>query len=89
MSMTRNKIEESITEARRFIVTAKAALERLNAENEGRDSRADDMARMGFDGPRIAPGASSPGDYSYGSAETGALRRHSLDLTRTLARLRA
>lgn len=89
MSMTRNKIEDSIKEARRFIVTAQAAIERLDAENSERDERADDRARRGFDGPRLARGSASPGDYSYGSAETGALRRHSLDLTRTLARLRA
>ena len=30
----------------------------------------------------------SPADYSFGSAETGALRRKSTDLTRTLAELR-
>jgi hypothetical protein len=88
MSMDRRKIEESIKEARRFIVTAQAAIERLNYENAERDARADDRARRGFDGPRIAPGSSSPGDYSYGSPETGALRRHSMDLTRKLAELR-
>lgn len=88
MSMTRAKIQESIADARRFIVTAQAALERLNAENAERDEHYDDLARRGFDGPRPEPGTSSPEDCSYGSPETGALRRHSLDLTRTLARLR-
>ena len=35
MTMTRNKIEESITEARRFIVAAQAAIERLDVEKSG------------------------------------------------------
>jgi hypothetical protein len=87
MSMTRNKIEESITEARRFIVRAQAAIERIDAENEERDIRFQERYSSGIDEaqPPIGP---QPHDYSYGSPETGALRRASLDLTRNLAELR-
>lgn len=76
MSMTRNKIEDAIEEARRFIVRAQAALERLDVEKSGYGYRDDSVWKR------------KPADYSYGSAETGALRRTSLDLTRTLAELR-
>ncbi|NWL34451.1 hypothetical protein [Paenarthrobacter nitroguajacolicus] len=69
MTMTRSKIKGAITEAQRFIAKAEAALERINAENERRDT-------------------TYQCDHSWGSAETGALRRASLDLTRNLAELR-
>lgn len=68
MTMTRSKIEAAITEARRFIVKAETALERINEEVAGQKGQ--------------------PDDHSWGSAETGALRRASLDLTRNLAELR-
>lgn len=87
MSMTRNKIEASITEARRFIVASQAALERLDVENEGRNHWYAERHAAGVDEPTPPPGP-QPHDYSYGSAETGALRRASLDLTRNLAELR-
>jgi hypothetical protein len=87
MSMTRNKIQESINEAQRFIKAAEEALGRLDLECDWRDERYDDLAARGIDGPRPAPGRSFD-DYSYGSKETGALRRASLDLTRRLAELR-
>jgi len=77
MTMTRNKIEESITEARRFIVAAQAAIERLDVEKSGYGYRENTNWKP------------APGDHSYGSAETGTLRRKSMDLTRTLAGLRA
>lgn len=88
MSMTRQKIEESIKEARRYIVTAQAAIERLNAEKEARNGWYEERHAAGIDEPH-PPTENTPYDYSYGSPETGALRRHSLDLTRNLAQLRS
>jgi hypothetical protein len=87
MTMTRSKIEDSITEARRFIVKAQAAIERIDAENEERDTRFQQRYEAGINeaAPPIGP---QPHDHSWGSAETGALRRASLDLTRNLAELR-
>lgn len=76
MSMTRNKIEAGITEARRFIVASQAALERIDVERSGYGYRDDSAWKR------------QPSDHSWGSKETGALRRASLDLTRTLAELR-
>ena len=76
MSMTRNKIEASIAEARRFIVKSQAALERLDVE------------KSGYGYPENSVWKRQPSDHSWGSAETGAPRRASLDLTRTLAELR-
>jgi len=87
MSMDRQTIEDSITQAREFIVAGQAALERIDAETEERDVRYDLLASHGFDGPRPARGPSYS-DYSSGSKETGALRRKSMDLTRKLAELR-
>lgn len=85
--MTRQKIEASIKEARRYIVTAQAAIERLNAEKEARNDWYSEREAAGIDEPH-PPHENTPGDYSYGSPETGALRRHSMDLTRKLAELR-
>lgn len=73
MSMTRQKIEAAQAEARRFLEAADAALARLDEENTRRIY------------PQPGP---TPDDYSYGSAATGALRRRSMDLTRSLADLR-
>lgn len=87
MSMTRQKIEGSIKEARRYIVTAQAAIERLNAEKEARNDWYEERHAAGIDEPN-PPNENQPDDYSYGSPETGALRRKSMDLTRTLAELR-
>ena len=72
MSMYRGKIETAKREAEDFLGACNEALARLDKENEGWKNR---------DFP-------SPVDYSHGSAETGALRRKSMDLTRTLAELR-
>lgn len=72
MTMYRGKIETAKREAEDFIGACNEALTRLNTENEGWKGR---------DFP-------SPADHSHGSAETGALRRKSMDLTRTLAELR-
>lgn len=88
MSMTRAKIEGSIQDARRFIVTAQAAVERLNAENEGRAEWYGARHAAGIDEPQPSIDR-TPDDYSYGSPETAALRRHSMDLTRSLAALRS
>lgn len=85
--MTRRNIEESIKEARRFIVTAQAAIERLDAEKDHRNSWYADRHAAGIDEPN-PPHEKTPDDHSYGSPETGALRRHSMDLTRKLAELR-
>lgn len=87
MSMTRNKIEASIEEARRYLNTAQAALRRLDAEKEARNEWYEQRYSAGIDEPQPSPDT-GPGDYSYGSPETGALRRHSMDLTRVLAELR-
>lgn len=87
MTMTRSKIEGAKAEAQRFIEAADAALARLDVEAKRRDEHYDYLAQRGHDGPRPAEGT-SPYDYSYGSKETGALRRASLDLTRNLAELR-
>lgn len=72
MTMYRGKIEQAKAEAEAFAGYCKEALARLDKENEGWKNR---------DFPTAA-------DYSFGSAETGALRRKSMDLTRTLADLR-
>lgn len=72
MSMYRGKIERAKTEAEDFVGACNEALARLDTENTGWKNR---------DFPSIA-------DYSYGSPETGALRRKSMDLTRILAELR-
>ena len=78
MSMTRSKIEAGMTDAIRFIEKSKKALARLDKEAQEREGR------------RMTPSVTkfSPHDYSYNSPETAALRRASLDLTRTLAELR-
>lgn len=70
--MYRGKIERAKTEAEDFIGSCNEALARLDMENG---------TWKGRDFPSIA-------DYSFGSPETGALRRKSMDLTRTLAELR-
>ncbi|UYL87669.1 hypothetical protein SEA_VRESIDENCE_65 [Arthrobacter phage VResidence] len=85
--MNRATIERAKAEAQRFIESADKALRRLDEEVDWRDRSYASRAKHGYDGPMPAPGT-SPDDYSYGSAATGALRRHSMDLTRTLADLR-
>ena len=87
MSMNRQTIEASIKLAREFIVSGRAALERLDAEAEERDYRYESRHAAGIDEATPPPGR-QPSDYSYGSKETGALRRKSMDLTRKLAELR-
>jgi hypothetical protein len=78
MPMNRTKIEAAITEARHFIDAAQAALKRLDEEKFVYDHE----ARQYVDRPKAAD------DASNGSAETGTLRRKSMDLTRNLAELR-
>lgn len=74
MPMYRGKIERAKTDAEEFIGYCNEALSRLDKEN----------------GPGYRREAKAPSlvDVSYGSAETGALRRWSMNLTRTLAELR-
>lgn len=73
MTMYRGKIERAKADAEEFIGACSEALARLDQE-----------AAQSWSGPK----APSIVDYSYGSPETGALRRRSMDLTRTLAELR-
>jgi hypothetical protein len=87
MSMNRQTIQDTIKQARELIVAGQAALERLDAETEDRDHRYAERHAAGIDEATPPPGP-SPHDYSYGSKETGALRRKSMDLTRKLAELR-
>ena len=87
MSMTRDKIIAAQAEASRFIKAGNAALSQLNAESQRRDEWNTYREERGISEPR-PPAGPQPDDYSYGSAETGALRRASMDLTRTLAELR-
>jgi hypothetical protein len=61
MSMDRNTIQDTIKQARQFVVAGQALIERLDAEEH---------------------------DRSWGSPESGTLRRRSMDLTRKLAELR-
>ena len=87
MSMTREKIIAAQAEASRFIKAGDAALSQLNAESQRRDEWNAERYAAGISEPTPPPGP-QPDDYSYGSKETGALRRASLDLTGTLAELR-
>lgn len=73
MTMYRGKIETAKREAEDFLGACNEALARLDKENEG-----------AWGGPKKA----SIVDSSNGSPETGALRRKSMDLTRSLADLR-
>lgn len=79
--MNRGQIQASKKLAQEFITTADAALARLDAELSERNER------WGGDhtGTPFKPGA---GDYSGGSPQTAALKRKSMDLTRSLAVLR-
>ena len=82
MSMTRKKIQDAKDEAKAFIESCELALIRLTDEKLSSDRR-----YANYDGPTPPPGP-APDDYSFGSKETGALKRKSIDLTRTLANLR-
>lgn len=73
MSMNRKTIEAAKAEAATFISACDDALARLDEE-----------AAFGWRGGRKP----TPGDHSYGSKQTGTLRRKSMDLTRLLAQLR-
>lgn len=79
--MNRSQIEASKQLAQEFITAADAALERLDSEQH---ERIDRWKSGGDDGRFERRGT----DYSYGSPETGALKRKSMDLTRSLAVLR-
>lgn len=85
--MNRSTILAAQMEARRFIEAADRALERLDKEVADRDEVYAYRAKHGYDGPTPSAGP-GPDDYSFGSKETGTLRRRSMDLTRMLADLR-
>jgi|GEM_PF-3184486 len=87
MSMNRQTIEETIKQARELIVAGQAALERLDSENDERQTYYAERHAAGIDEP-TPPQGPQPHDHSYGSKETGNLRRKSMDLTRKLAELR-
>lgn len=74
----------SIEEVRRLTVEVSflcgEALEMLDIELDARNEYAFVCDEEGRD--------PSPADHSYGSPETAALRRRSMDLTRALARMR-
>lgn len=78
MSMTRGKITAARRAAQRFVKACDAALERLDEEGMRSTTYRDPSAGW----------TPSPADYSYGSKETGTLRRVSMELTRSLADLR-
>jgi hypothetical protein len=82
MPMTRGKIERAREAALQFVAHCELMLIRLD-EDLGRP-RYDSDKREWVAGD-IPP---SPSDHSWGSKESGALRRKSMDLTRTLADLR-
>lgn len=87
MSMNRQTIKDAKAEAQTFITACDEALARLDEEVQGRDHHYDMRAKQGYNGPRPGEGA-TPFDQSYGSKQTGTLRRKSMDLTRILATLR-
>ena len=72
--MNRQTIKDAKAEAQTFIKACDDALARLDYEKSG----------YGYGDPKKP----SPFDYSYGSPQTGTLRRKSMDLTRILATLR-
>ena len=76
--MTREKIEAAMAAANTFIDACEEALDQIDLE----------VARRHEQYPEHADGAPRGSDHSFGSAATGALRRRSMDLTRTLAELR-
>lgn len=76
--MNRKTIEEVKEMCHSVIAACDDALRRLDLEVEHRNK---------YDRDGTIRDASA-GDYSYGSRETGALRRRSMDLTRLLAELR-
>ncbi|ALY10214.1 hypothetical protein SALGADO_46 [Arthrobacter phage Salgado] len=84
MPMTRRNIISAKLKAKRFIRDADAALARLDAENETRGAWDPELQR--YVG---APRPSSGHDRSGGSPQTAQLRRTSMDLTRSLAKLRS
>jgi hypothetical protein len=83
MSMTRNKIILSRRLALKFVKACDDALARLDRENSQRGAW--NPATESYE---EAPRPAAPHDTSGGSPETAALRRHSMDLTRSLAELR-
>lgn len=82
--MNRGQIEASKQLAQQFIEAADTALERLDTELAEKGNRYDYTTKEYVREDRDP----SPHDYSYGSPETGALKRKSMDLTRSLAVLR-
>jgi hypothetical protein len=84
MTMTRGKITAARRSAQRFIKACDAALARLDEEAGRRAS----MNRARGEVDHSVDTGPDPHQYSYGSMETGTLRRASMDLTRSLADLR-
>lgn len=78
MSMTRGKIEATKAAARELVIACDALLERLDAER----------ATYNYHSKNYDIRPSTANDHSWGSPESGTLRRKSMDLTRTLANLR-
>lgn len=87
MSMNRQTIKEAKAEAQTFIKACDDALARLDSEIDERAQWYAERHAAGIDEP--TPGIGQhPDDHSYGSKQTGTLRRKSMDLTRILATLR-
>lgn len=76
--MRLKKIDEAVNEAERFLKAAKALQE---AEEARANARNDRYAALGLPTPVRTP-------LVWGSKESGALRRASMDLTRSLADMR-
>lgn len=81
MSMNRQTIKEAKAEAQTFIKACDEALARLDEELDLHQR----WIRGNEEAPKPQP---KPSDHSYGSKQTGTLRRKSMDLTRILATLR-
>lgn len=82
MAMSRGRIEHARKKALEFIAHCDQMLTELDAKLE----------RQRYDSEKRAwvttEAKPTPGDQSWGSRASGALRRNSMDLTRTLADLR-
>jgi len=82
MPMTRAKIEKARKAALEFVARCELLLIKL-------DSNLTSQQYNSQEGKwESKEGKPAPHDHSWGSKESGALRRNSMDLTRTLADLR-
>lgn len=87
MSMTKREIDEAIAEARRFISRAEAAI--AVEATEKMQYLPNETAVGGYRYVKGYPDGVMPEDaLVHMTKESGALKRASLDLTRTLADLR-